>query len=60
MGEKRQRELEIFEFMGNSDSLMAFKRGHFILSALFKVPSVTIIREINFSHMFPGFLQTIL
>lgn len=31
MGEKRQRELEIFEFMGNSDSLLAFKRGHFIL-----------------------------
>lgn len=54
-----QRELEIFEFMGNSDN-MAFKRGHFILSALLKVPAVTIIREINFSHMFPDFLQAIL
>lgn len=59
MGEKRQRELEIFEFMDNSDN-MAFKRGHFILSVLLKVPSVTIVQEINVSHMFPDFLQAIL
>lgn len=48
MGEKRQRELEIFAFMGNSGSLLASRRGHFILSALFKVPSVTIVGQIIF------------
>lgn len=59
MGEKRQRELEIFEFMDNSDNTR-FKRGHFILSVWLKVPSVTIVQEINFSHMFSDFLQAIL